>query len=305
MRYYNTFDEYRAAWNEAPRVNPQIPLNLDIELSAVCNINCPFCFLQNKTYKKKSDTFMDFELAIKIINEASNLGVPALKFNWRGEPTLHPQFSSIIKYARKTKQFHELLINTNGNVPTDAIEGLTFCTKVMFSVDSFNEDIYKKCRTRGNLREVIHIIKLLIDRGHENIWVRRVINEHNKYEDFAKDARKIFKNKVFVAEHYAFERAKDYKIDAGRVYCGYPSQRLTINTSGKVYPCCVDYNQTMMIGDITVQRLKDIWASSAINILRDNLKINNIPNNTQCMNCTSYMAYNSDKRAKVHDQNIK
>jgi len=305
VRYYQTYNKYRDAWSNASVEQPKIPLNIDIELSAICNLKCPFCFLANKNYKSKSKLFMDFDLAIDIIKQANKIGVPALKFNWRGEPTLHPFFSEIIKYARKTKQFYELLVNTNGNIPNQSIEGLFYCTKVMFSVDSFNKETYKKMRCRGNLNEVIHTIKLLIDRGHENIWVRRVINENNKNEKFAKKAREIFKNKVFVSEHYAYERAKDYKLKANRVYCGYPSQRLTITTAGDVFPCCVDYNQTMPLGNIKDNSIEKIWNDEKINLIRDCLKTNNIPAKWQCKNCTSYMAYDTTKRDNVHDRNIK
>ena len=55
---------------------------------------------------------MKKELVIKLIDQASELGVPSMKFNWRGEPLLHPQLPDFIVYAKK-KGILETIINTN------------------------------------------------------------------------------------------------------------------------------------------------------------------------------------------------
>ena len=43
---------------------------------------------------------MDENLYKKIINEISNLGVPSIKLNWRGEPLLNPKIYDFINYAK-------------------------------------------------------------------------------------------------------------------------------------------------------------------------------------------------------------
>jgi len=86
-----------------------IPLCVDIEIAAVCDLVCPFCFRQHII---TPDKIMEEKLFYKIIDQCSDLGVPSIKLNWRGEPLLHPKLPEFIKYA-KEKGILEVIINTN------------------------------------------------------------------------------------------------------------------------------------------------------------------------------------------------
>ena len=55
---------------------------------------------------------MTKELAFRIIDQASEMKVPSMKFNWRGEPLLNPSLTEIIDYAKR-KGVLETIINTN------------------------------------------------------------------------------------------------------------------------------------------------------------------------------------------------
>ena len=55
---------------------------------------------------------MNKKLAFKLIDQAAELKVPSMKFNWRGEPLLNPSIYEIIDYA-KSKGILETIINTN------------------------------------------------------------------------------------------------------------------------------------------------------------------------------------------------
>jgi MoaA/NifB/PqqE/SkfB family radical SAM enzyme len=113
---------YRKSWRGLPReaIKQQIggdyvnqfktpPLSIDLETAALCNLACPFCFRQ---WIATPDKIMDSELAFGLIDQAAELGVPSLKFNWRGEPMMHPKLPQLINYAKK-KGILETLINTN------------------------------------------------------------------------------------------------------------------------------------------------------------------------------------------------
>ena len=43
---------------------------------------------------------MSKKLAFKLIDQATELKVPSMKFNWRGEPLLNPSIYEIIDYAK-------------------------------------------------------------------------------------------------------------------------------------------------------------------------------------------------------------
>ena len=47
-----------------------------------------------------------------LIDQAADLQIPSIKFNWRGEPLLHPKLPKFIEYAKK-KGILDTIINTN------------------------------------------------------------------------------------------------------------------------------------------------------------------------------------------------
>jgi len=85
------------------------PLCIDIETASVCDLACPHCYRQ---FIATPDKIMSKDLAFKLIDQASKLNVPSMKFNWRGEPLLNPLLPEIIDYAKK-RGVLETIINTN------------------------------------------------------------------------------------------------------------------------------------------------------------------------------------------------
>lgn len=340
---YFTHRAYRDAWNKAYIETPEIPLNVDIELASVCNLRCPFCFIPDPKFEsfiatksedgKPRRRMMPKEMAFKIIDECALIGVPALKFNFRGESTLHPDYSEILIYASKRGEydedilysddcglnawepsFHELLVNTNANCPAHAIQGLMAATKVMVSLDSMDKEIYPQMRVKGDLEQAKATIWELVNRGHKNVWVRRVLTKLNADEDFFGAVKKEWGNKVHVSQHYCFDRnvqasaeivGCDHDSGMPRKYCGYPSQRLVIASSGLVYPCCLDLHESMPVGNILNQSILDIWHGDAIGKIREQLKTNDPSKMTgTCRNCESWMAYDVPQRNFVQDVEI-
>lgn len=323
---YTTRADYRSAWANATHEDPPVPLNIDIELASICNLACPFCFYgeadwnaemrQTAADGKPKKRFMPKEMAHQIIVQAESIGVPALKMNWRGESTLHPDYSEILNHAYrkdydgifKSGAFHEILVNTNANCKPEAIAGLMCATKVMVSLDSTIVDTYKKMRKNGDLDTALHTIRTLLKNGHENVWVRRVITKDNATEPFAQNVRQLFGPKVKIAEHFCFDRNADEHHQVNdprfeRTYCGYPSQRMMIASDGTVYPCCVDTDATMPMGKFPEQSLLEIWNGEPFKKLRAELRANVFKSGI-CQNCESWMAYKAPEREKVQDVEV-
>jgi len=116
------YKTYRSQWRDNPKFaikNHLIgnkfnesdirPLCIDIETASVCDLACPHCYRQ---FIATPDKIMSKKLAFKIIDQASKLNVPSMKFNWRGEPLLNPFLPEIIDYEKK-KGILETIINTN------------------------------------------------------------------------------------------------------------------------------------------------------------------------------------------------
>lgn len=322
MTRYATHAEYREAWAAAGRgETPAVPLNVDIELASVCNLSCPMCFISDSAFDamisgRSSDglgrrRLMNPVLAETVIAEASRMGVPALKFNWRGESTLHPEFFQIIDYAAGRRTFHELLVNTNANCKDHAIDGLMRATKVMVSLDSMVPATYQLMRAGGRLERALEVIAELVRRGHPNLWVRRVLTRANQAEPFAATVRERFPTGVKISEHYCYDRNEAQRLempgcehDGERTYCGYPSQRIVVSSSGLCYPCCIDLHETMPIGDVRKDSLADIWAGKDLRALRETLIAGQAVTEA-CKGCRSWMSYRAPQRNFVQDVEVR
>ncbi len=124
-KYKNDYLNYRKNWREFPKkaISEKLygdnltapPMCVDIEVAAVCDLACPHCYRQTIA---TPDKIMSKDLAFKIIDQASSMGVPSMKFNWRGEPLLHPHLPELISYA-KSKGILETIINTNATTLDD------------------------------------------------------------------------------------------------------------------------------------------------------------------------------------------
>lgn len=327
---------YRAAWNKAGEVTPPIPLNVDIELASLCDLKCPFCFWSSDNHQlqirqkaqdgKPKARFMREVDAIRLIDECAELGVPALKFNSRGESTLHPEYSRILQYAESKGCFHDRLVNTHGNVSDSVIPGLMSATKVMISLDSLVPETYAKMRRGGNLGTVCQVIDILRERHHPNLWVRRVVTKENVNEDFISMAKERWPG-INASEHACFDRneanafgasASDQRIVTtqdpfasgvaiqafaqpwGRRYCEQPSQRLTVTSEGAVIPCCVDWNTELIVGRWPEQSLKEIWNGATIETLRSELKAGKF-RAAICRDCPSFSSWDRPEREWLKD----
>ena len=162
--YKNRYIEYRNNWYQQPklcirdRLNENmmkkkgiIPLSIDIETAAVCDLACPFCF---REYIATPDKLINSEFCFELIDQAAELGVPSIKFNWRGEPLLHPKLPEFIAYAKK-RGILETIINTNATTLTKEKSlqlinaGLDF---MIYSFDGGTKESYEKMRP-GRFKE--------------------------------------------------------------------------------------------------------------------------------------------------------
>jgi radical SAM protein with 4Fe4S-binding SPASM domain len=318
MRENLSREAYRQAWADAFTSDPAVPLNLDLELASVCNLSCPFCFWGEGAFQeamkqpaadgKAKKRLMPAGMALRLINQAAVMGIPALKFNWRGESTIHPNYSKILTHARQLP-FHDLLVNTNANCKDAALDGLMAATKVMVSLDSTVPETYAVMRAGGSLDRAIEVTRELVRRGHPNLWVRRVVTKENRGEPFARTARELFGPAVHISEHACIDRNTKSRHQADnpdayeRAYCGYPSQRIVIASDGTAYPCCIDTDASMPVGNVDRQTLPEIWSGKPMKELRARLR-RNVFESAICQKCESWMAYKAPQRDLVQDKEI-
>jgi MoaA/NifB/PqqE/SkfB family radical SAM enzyme len=156
--FRNRYKWYRESWRTLPRraveqkltgerfSNAKIPpLCIDIEVAAVCDLACPFCYRQ---FIATPDKVISDDLSFRLIDDAAELGVPSMKFNWRGEPLLYPRLAELIAYAKK-RGILETIINTNATcLGAETACGLIDAglDLIIYSFDGGTKESYERMR---------------------------------------------------------------------------------------------------------------------------------------------------------------
>lgn len=152
------YKDYRKNWHNQPKMfysngyekfNTNIkfsnPMCVDIEVASICDLGCPHCF---REYIVTPDKIMDQKVFYKIIDEISEMGVPSIKLNWRGEPLLHPKLCDFISYA-KNKSIIDVSINTNATTLTKKKSEELIASgldQIIYSFDGGTKFTYEKMR---------------------------------------------------------------------------------------------------------------------------------------------------------------
>ena len=100
-----------------------------IEITNGCNLNCEFCIGNNR--KVRFMTFSEFRIILSKIKSYTKY----LYFHVLGEPLIHPDFISFIRYAH-SEGFY-INITTNGYC-IDKLCGIDFIRQINISIHSFN-----------------------------------------------------------------------------------------------------------------------------------------------------------------------
>ncbi len=144
--FTNRYLSYRDNWVNALNFkNKKLPLSVDIEIAAICDLACPHC---HREYLVTPDKIINEKLYQNIVDQAVKMGVPSLKLIWRGEPLLHPKLKDLISYA-KNSGIIEVIINTNAtNLDKKKSEEIieSGLDLLIYSFDGGTKETYEKMR---------------------------------------------------------------------------------------------------------------------------------------------------------------
>ena len=273
----NSFKEYRKKWEEWPKnfYIGEFPLFIDIEVTSVCNLKCPFCAttFRNNLVKKG---FISFETVKKIIDEGTGNNLYGVKFNIRGEALLHPELPEFVSYAKK-KGLVDVYFNTNAMLLTEDISRKLIdagLDRISISFEGYTKEVYEKYRVGANYETVLsNIKKLKALKGkfgveHPKIRVQTVMLEELKpyfqeYNDFWNQH----------ADEVGFLDYKEMKVKkTGFQYpwaCPQIWQRMAIFWDGTILPCNHDDDGVFSLGNIQEITIKEAWNSEKLNHIRN------------------------------------
>jgi MoaA/NifB/PqqE/SkfB family radical SAM enzyme len=274
------YGEYRNLWKELPAMRKirEYPLLVDLELSSICNLNCPMCPTASKDYQSKvTKGLMDYELATKVIDEVAGK-VFSLRLSLVGEPTLNPKLPDIIRYA-KDHGIKEVSFLTNGSKLD--IEFFIKLVKagidwITISVDGVNE-VYNSIRKPLNFKRTIGKLKDIKEYKEQNKLIKPVIKVQSiwpairpnptEYYDFISPLVDLVAYNPLI--DYLENDSEDMIVYEGNFACSQLYQRIVVCSDGMVKMCSNDEFRNEIVGDATLQTIHEVWHGEKLNFIRD------------------------------------
>lgn len=269
------------------------PLSLEVDVCSLCNLQCKFCFHNNKEQLKKygfQERNMDFELFQKIIMQSKGFDkkLRKLKLSFFGEPLLNPELPKMIDLAKKENVAECIELTTNGiglipQISSKLVEaGLD---RINISINGLNnEDYIKNCRRNIDVVELQKKIEFLYT-VKNNCWIYIKLGDTGYTEIEKKQFYEMFDgicDEIYI-ENILDDAFKDahaqgkWNVDEVGAYnqkiveknvCTFLFSRMMVNSEGKVCACCVDWKASETIGDLNKENIVEVWRGEKLRRLQ-------------------------------------
>jgi len=268
------------------------PVEITIELTNNCNLNCIFC-PHHKMQRKKG--FIDFSLFKEIVDQISGF-VECVDLDLMGESTLHPKIFEIIQYCKKNglkTALNSNMTKVNKQLAKTLIDaGLDI---LVMSIDGINKDTYESIRPGALFSETKQNIKNLLSLDAEKLYkvVQMVYISNNKDEikQFFLDWKNENADFIRIQPYQNIDKenislnAMPSGVKRSRKACIQPWKKMAVCWDGTVVLCCNDYDKFSVIGDIRKEKIFSIWNSLTLQDLRRKIIEQNWENLTFCRDC--------------------
>lgn len=249
----------------------EYPLNVVVEVTAFCNLNCVMC-TQNEI--KRPRGYMDIFLYKKIIDElAVNSPSTRIWLDFYGEPTLAGwKLYYMIDYAKK-HGIENVDMNTNGTLLKPEIAEMLLDSGIDYistDCDGFSAEVYESIR-RGAKREVFYRnIEYLLKRRKERGMTKPIIDV--KIIDMPENHSEVQQVLDYWRERGAWTAVRRSGHWAGtiadevappleeRCACGHAVGVCAITWDGNVVTCGWDGAARKIYGNVHEESIRDIWA---------------------------------------------
>jgi len=282
------------------------PIIRTIEPTNACMMTCRCC---PRRYMKRKIEFMDLDFFKKIIDQAKwNTGMDFSQF---GDPLMHPQLDKMIKYCEDRNIKTMLAVNPNLLTKKNNLSILKAgVSSIGISIDGLNDEQYKFYRgqnadyelAKENVRNLLEIKRQL--NSDVEIHISGIMNEtlKNSFEKFKKIWNDLGIVNVQQVGYKVFDGSNSELYQYGTPYkssgahCSESWVGFSVVASGKVVPCCFDYDEKVVLGDLKKQTLLEIWEGESMINLRREFK-SGIITNPLCKNCPTKQEISLSKLA--------
>lgn len=293
----NRYRSVRSYTGNQP-VNPAKPIELIVEITNNCNLDCIMCPRLNMT---RSVGSMEPALFRNIIDQVKDYAELVYLSGGLGDPLLHPQYAEMISYAVDNDV--RIGLSTNAAMITERhIDTLLTVQPdlILFSLDGAQKETHEKIRVGSNFeRTMAGVENFLVEKERRGLkkpyTVCQMIympeNQHEadefrrKWGRFAAvDDVRLKKFLYLKGANYGPEPDPDLP-DHSKWSCILPWRQLSIGFDGTVAICCRDLDFSDPIGNVQDTPIEEIWNSEKMVRYREYLTTERKSELSTCKDC--------------------
>jgi radical SAM protein with 4Fe4S-binding SPASM domain len=294
------------------------PIHLDIESTSICNLDCPMCPYPEMRIKKGN---MTFDLFKNIIDQCDGKVFDVL-LHMYGEPLVNKEIFKMIAYAKEkgvriTSMSTNLTLLTRDKGKQLIDAGLD---KITLSFDGTDKETFEQVRLGANyekcLDNLLGFLELKKETGAKNPFTVLQVIQMKQTEPglqafvdrFSKMNVDLLKVKSFDTWAGQIEDKTDPmkpstyhrgNVNDERKACPLLWYYMSIRWDGRVVPCCRDYDNHEILGDITKESLMDVWNGKRFQALRREHLKGEFENSVLCSKCVEWSKYKMPEPGKL------
>ncbi len=248
---------------------------LNIEFTSLCNLKCKMCALDRSQPKG----FMDKRLFEKIfdeINRSEQLKVDNISLWLGGETLLHPEFAKMLEILsvkrNEAKDFPYVTLLTNATLlhgeRTDAILETDAVDCVMFSIDGGTKESFESLRSGAKWENILENVNDFLSKNMKSgkrlkTGLVSIVDPKMKFSNEFLALKKNI-DQYLPRGFHNWDGSRKLPVDIERSAqkqgpCYMIMRNLAVHWDGRVSPCCYDINTRCPLGDLSNQKLYDIY----------------------------------------------
>jgi molybdenum cofactor biosynthesis enzyme MoaA len=258
---------------------PPPPDHVQIQTVTGCNASCIFC-PNGKTQRRiPMGHRMDWDLYRSIVDQCIELGVRRYSVYLMNEPMLDPELPKRIAYITTRIQNPQYVkVTSHGGLMTERMaKGLldSGLHKLKISVQSLKPDTYwniMRLPLQKTLRNIDRLLELKKQGGYKLPRLEIVLVDSIQTRAEIPSIRRYWQERdirlyIEPVENRADQQSiRDSAISAEKlrafIWCRRLLEQIYILYDGRMVQCCADWEQRSIMGDLTRERLVDIWFGS-------------------------------------------
>jgi MoaA/NifB/PqqE/SkfB family radical SAM enzyme len=292
------------------------PWTIFVDPSSRCNFACRFC----PNHQMRDKGIMTWQTYKKIIKQISKFPgkLKVLRLYMMGEPLLNPEFPRMIAYARDAEIADSIDTTTNASLLNPELSKKIIAAgldRINISINGINDNQYKKFTGAK-----VDFKKLVENIAYFYLYAKNICEVIIKINgDYCSefDIRKFIEVFEPIADGINIEHTapcwpnfevKNINKKIG-IYgqqlsdvktCPYIFYSMAVHYDGEVSLCFLDWQKTLLMGDVNKTTLKKIWNSNMWEFWRHDMlcgRRDHIPVCIYCQQLKYGMPVDLDKQA--------